>query len=97
VQTQEWQATFRANLHNGAYTDTISSITSSSACLAFQYFQERWSFRRHYHFDRPSSLMDQIQSKRFVYSFFERFGTFYNGRLNEFRTRTSYRPRQRSH
>src|SRR5713226_7902365 len=30
LQTQEWQTTFRANFHNGAYTDDISSTTSFS-------------------------------------------------------------------
>jgi hypothetical protein len=32
------------------------------------------------------------QDKRFTYSFFERFGGYYDGTLNEFRVRATYRP-----
>jgi len=93
LQTQEWQTTFRANFHNGAYTDDdlfdnfIQRLNSP-----FNIFKSVVIPPGLYHFDRHQFTYGSDKSKRFVYSFFERFGTFYNGRLNEFRTRTSYRP-----
>ena len=93
LQTQEWQTTFRANFHNGAYTDDdlfdnfIQRLSSP-----FNIFKNVIIPPGLYHFDRHQFTYGSDRSKRFVYSFFERFGTFYNGRLNEFRTRTSYRP-----
>src|SRR2546425_1164206 len=93
LQTQEWQTTFRANFHNGAYTDDdpfdsfIQRLSSP-----FNIFKKVVIPPGLYHFDRHQFTYGSDRSKRFVYSFFERFGTFYNGRLNEFRTRTSFRP-----
>jgi hypothetical protein len=93
LQTQEWQTTFRANFHNGAYTDDdlfdnfIQRLNSP-----FNIFKNVVIPPGVYHFDRHQFTYGSDQSKRFVYSFFERFGSFYNGRLNEFRTRTSFRP-----
>lgn len=93
LQTQEWQTTFRANFHNGAYTDNdlfdnfIQRLSSP-----FNIFRNVVIPQGIYHFDRHQFTYGSDRSKRFVYSFFERFGTFYNARLNEFRTRTSYRP-----
>lgn len=93
LQTQEWQTTFRANFHNGAYTDDdlfdnfIQRLSSP-----FNIFKNVVIPPGLYHFDRHQFTYGSDRSKRFIYSFFERFGTFYNGRLNEFRTRTSYRP-----
>src|SRR5216683_2623189 len=93
LQTQEWQTTFRANFHNGAYTDDdlfdnfIQRLNSP-----FNIFKNVVIPPGLYHFDRHQFTYGSDRSKRFVYSFFERFGTFYNGRLNEFRTRASYRP-----
>jgi len=45
-----------------------------------------------YHFDRHQLTYGSDTSKRFVYRFFERFGTYYNGTLNEFRIRGTYHP-----
>jgi Domain of unknown function (DUF5916)/Carbohydrate family 9 binding domain-like len=93
LQTQEWQTTFRADFHNGAYTDDdlfdnfIQRLSSP-----FNIFKNVIIPPGLYHFDRHQFTYGSDKSKRFIYSFFERFGTFYNGRLNEFRTRTSYRP-----
>ncbi|HXI91993.1 MAG TPA: DUF5916 domain-containing protein [Blastocatellia bacterium] len=93
LQTQEWQTTFRANFHNGAYTDDdlfdnfIQRLSSP-----FNIFKNVFIPAGIYHFDRHQFTYGSDRSKRFFYSFFERFGTFYNGRLNEFRVRTSYRP-----
>jgi hypothetical protein len=93
LQTQEWQTTFRANFHNGAYTDDdLFDNFIQRLSAPFNIFKNVIIPPGLYHFDRHQFTYGSDQSKRFVYSFFERFGTFYNGRLNEFRTRTGYRP-----
>jgi hypothetical protein len=93
LQTQEWQTTFRALFHNGAYTDDdLFDNFIQRLNEPFNVFKNVVIPAGLYHFDRHQFTYGSDQSKRFVYSFFERFGTYYNGRLNEFRTRTSYRP-----
>jgi len=93
LQTQEWQTTFRANFHNGAYTDDDLFDNFIQRLLSpFNIFKNVVIPAGIYHFDRHQFTYGSDLSKRFVYSFFERFGTFYNGTLNEFRVRTSYRP-----
>ena len=93
LQTQEWQTTFRANFHNGAYTDDdLFDDFIQRLNEPFNIFKDVVIPAGIYHFDRHQFTYGSDRSKRFVYSFFERFGTYYDGRLNEFRTRTSYRP-----
>src|SRR6266700_4006127 len=93
LQTQEWQTTFRANFHNGAYTDDdLFDNFIQRLSAPFNIFKNVIIPAGIYHFDRHQFTYGSDRSKRFFYSFFERFGTFYNGTLNEFRTRTSYRP-----
>jgi len=93
LQTQEWQTTFRANFHNGAYTDDdffdnfIQRLNSP-----FNVFKNVFIPAGLYHFDRHQVTYGSDLSKRFVYGFFERFGSYYNGHLNEFRVRGSYHP-----
>jgi hypothetical protein len=93
LQTQEWQTTFRALFHNGAYTDDdlfdnfIQRLTSP-----FNIFKNVFIPAGIYHFDRHQFTYGSDRSKRVFYSFFERFGTYYNGRLNEFRVRVTYHP-----
>jgi hypothetical protein len=93
LQTQEWQTTFRANFHNGAYTDDdlfdnfIQRLTTP-----FNIFGNVIIPPGVYHFDRHQFTYGSDPSKRFFYSFFERFGTYYDGTLNEFRVRSNYRP-----
>jgi hypothetical protein len=91
LQTQEWQTTFRALFHNGAYTDDdlfdnfIQRLTTP-----FNIFGNVFIPAGLYHFDRHQFTWGSNTSKPFVYSFFERFGTYYNGTLNEFRVRGTY-------
>lgn len=93
LQTQEWQTTFRANFHNGAYTDDdLFDNFIQRLNEPFNIFKNVVIPAGIYHFDRHQFTYGSDQSKRFVYRFFERFGTYYNGRLNEFRTRVNYRP-----
>jgi len=91
LQTQEWQATFRALFHNGAYTDDdlfdnfIQRLTKP-----FNIFQNVIIPVGLYHFDRHQLTWGSDTSKPFVYAISERFGTYYNGTLNELRFRGTY-------
>ena len=93
LQTQEWQTTFRANFHNGAYTDNdffdnfIQRLNEP-----FNIFKNVVIPAGIYHFDRHQFTYGTDASKPLRVRLFERFGTYYNGRLNEFRTRVNYRP-----
>ena len=96
LQTQEWQATFRAPFHNGAYTDddiTDNFIQRLSA--PFNLFKNVFIPAGLYHFARHQITYGSDLSKRFVYSFNERFGTYYNGTLNELTVRQRYHPNPR--
>src|SRR5258707_745982 len=48
-----------------------------------------------YRWTRHQLTYGTAQDRRWVLHFFERFGTYYNGRLNEVRIRASYRPSKR--
>jgi hypothetical protein len=96
LETQEWQTTFRANFHNGAYTDDdLFDNFIQRLDEPFNIFKNVVIPAGVYHFDRHQFTYGSDESKRFVYRFFERFGTYYNGTLNEFRIRTNYRPTAR--
>jgi hypothetical protein len=45
-----------------------------------------------YQFTRHQLTYGSAKNKRFTYSFFERFGGYYGGSLNEFRVQANYRP-----
>jgi len=44
-----------------------------------------------YHFTRHQLTYGSGKDRRFTYNFFERFGGYYGGRLNEFRVQGNYR------
>ena len=97
LQTQEWQTTFRANFHNGSYTDDdLFDNFIQRLNTPFNIFRNVLLPAGVYHFDRHQLTYGSDQSKRFVYGFFERFGTYYNGHLNEFRIRANYHPTPRA-
>jgi hypothetical protein len=93
LQTQEWQTTFRALFHNGAYTDDdLADNFIQRLTTPFNIFKNVFIPVGLYHFDRHQFTYGSNASKRFVATFFERFGTYYNGDLNEFRVRGKYHP-----
>jgi Domain of unknown function (DUF5916)/Carbohydrate family 9 binding domain-like len=93
LQTQEWQTTFRANFHNGAYTDDdLFDNFIQRLNEPFNIFKNVFIPAGIYHFDRHQVTYGTDASKPLRVRFFERFGTYYNGKLNEFRTRVNYRP-----
>jgi hypothetical protein len=91
LQTQEWQTTFRALFHNGAYTDDdLVDNFIQRLNTPFNIFGNVFIPAGLYHFDRHQFTWGSNTSKPFVYTFFERFGTYYNGTLNELRVHGTY-------
>jgi hypothetical protein len=93
AQTQEWQATYRAEFNNGAYTDDdiVDVFTQRITTPLFIYKNVSIPIGL-YHFTRHQLTYGSAKEKRFTYNFFERFGGYYAGTLNEFRMRANYRP-----
>jgi uncharacterized protein DUF5916 len=93
VSTQEWQNTFRAEFHNGAYTDDdIVDVFSQRITEPFHIYKNVFIPVGVYNFTRHQLTYGSGQDRRFTYNFFERFGGYYSGTLNEFRVRVNYRP-----
>jgi len=93
VSTQEWQNTFRAEFHNGAYTDDdIVDVFTQRITTPFHIYKNVFIPNGLYHFARHQLTYGSGQDRKFTYNFFERFGGYYGGTLNEFRIRANYRP-----
>ncbi len=96
VSTQEWQGTFRADFNNGGYTDDdIADVFTQRITTPFHIYKSVFIPNGLYHFARHQLTYGSAQDQRFTYNFFERFGGYYGGTLNEFRVRTNYRPTAR--
>ena len=93
VSTQEWQGTFRAELNNGGYTDDdIADVFTQRITTPLHIYKSVFIPNGLYHFSRHQLTYGSAQDRRFTYNFFERFGGYYGGTLNEFRVRGNYRP-----
>src|SRR6266481_3446485 len=93
VQTQEWQGTFRAEFNNGGYTDDdIADVFTQRITTPFHIYKNVFIPNGLYHFARHQLTYGSGQDRRFTYNFFERFGGYYGGTLNEFRVLADYRP-----
>ena len=93
VQTQEWQGTFRADFNNGAYTDDdIADVFTQRITTPLHIYKDVFIPNGLYHFARHQLTYGSGKERRFTYNFFERFGGYYGGTLNEFRVRANYRP-----
>ena len=93
VQTQEWQGTFRAEFNNGAYTDNdIADVFTQRITTPLHIYKDVFIPNGLYHFARHQLTYGSGQDRRFTFNFFERFGGYYGGTLNEFRVRANYRP-----
>jgi hypothetical protein len=96
VQTQEWQTTFRADFHNGSYTDDdIVDVFTQRLTTPFNIYKNVFIPTGVYNWVRHQLTYGTAQDRRWDLRFFERFGSYYNGRLNEVRIRGSYRPNER--
>jgi hypothetical protein len=93
VSTQEWQGTFRGELNNGGYTDDdIADVFTQRITTPLHIYKSVFIPNGLYHFARHQLTCGSGQDRRFTYNFFERFGGYYGGTLNEFRVRADYRP-----
>jgi len=93
VSTQEWQNTFRADFNNGAYTDDdLVDVFTQRITSPFHIYKNVFIPNGFYHFTRHQFTYGSGQDRRFTYNFFERFGGYYGGTLNEFRAQANYRP-----
>jgi len=96
LQNQEWQATFRAEFNNGAYTDDdIVDVFTQRLTQPFNIYGNVVIPPGLYHFTRHQLTYGSRQDRRFTFNLFERFGTYFDGHLNELRVRTNYRPNPR--
>ena len=96
LQTQEWQATFRALFNNGSYTDDdIVNVFTQLITAPFNIYKSVVIPSGLYHFSRTQFTYGSGLDRRFTYNLFERFGTYYNGHLNEASVRFNYRPNAR--
>lgn len=96
VQTQEWQTTFRGEFHNGSYTDDdIVDVFAQRLTTPFNIYKNVNIPVGVYNWTRHQLTYGSPQDRLLTVQFFERFGSYYNGRLNEFRVRTTYRANQR--
>jgi hypothetical protein len=96
LQTQEWQGTFRIDFHNGAYSDDdLVDIFVQRLVTPFNIYKNVFIPAGEYHWDRHQFTYGSSQNRRLTVNFFERFGSFYNGHLNEARIHWTYRPNER--
>jgi len=96
LQTQEWQNTFRAEFNNGSYTDDdIVDVFAQRLSEPFNIYQNLFIPIGVYNWTRHQLTYGSSKEKRATVSFYERFGGYYNGRLNEARVRASYRANAR--
>jgi hypothetical protein len=96
LQTQEWQGTFRIDFHNGAYSDDdLVDIFIQRLVIPFNIYKNVFIPAGEYHWDRHQFTYGSSQNRRLMVNLFERFGTYYNGSLNEARVRATYRANER--
>jgi hypothetical protein len=96
LQTQEWQNTFRLEMNNGSYSDDdIVDVFTQSLVTPFNIYKNVSIPVGEYHWTRHQLTYGSPQDRRLTLNFFERFGTYYNGHLNEARVRATYRPSER--
>ncbi len=96
LQTQEWQGTFRIEFNNGSYSDDdIVDVFTQRLITPFNIYKNVFIPVGEYHWTRHQFTYGSPQDRRLVVNFFERFGTYYNGHLNEVRVRITYRVNER--
>jgi hypothetical protein len=96
LQTQEWQGTFRVEFHNGSYSDDdIVDVFTQRLTQPFNIYRNVYIPVGTYHWARHQLTYGTPLNRRFTMRFFERFGSYYNGNLNEARLRWTYRASER--
>src|SRR6267154_674960 len=96
LQTQEWQNTLRVEFNNGSYTDDdIVDVFTQRLLTPFNIYKNVSIPAGEYHWTRHQLTYGSPQDRRFMVNFYERFGSYYNGTLNEARVRATYRANER--
>src|SRR6266705_2491617 len=96
LQTQEWQNTFRIDFNNGSYSDDdIVDVFTQRLIIPFNLYKNVSIPVGEYHWTRHQLTYGSPQDRRLTLNFYERFGSYYNGHLNEARARATYRANER--
>ena len=96
LQSQEWQGTFRAEFNNGAYTDDdILDVFTQRLTTPFNIYKNVSIPAGEYHWVRHQITYGSPQDRRLTVRLFERFGGYYDGKLNEARIRGTWRAGER--
>jgi len=96
LQTQEWQNTFRVEFNNGSYSDDdIVDVFTQRLLTPFNIYKRVSIPAGEYHWTRHQLTYGSPQDRRWMVNLYERFGTYYDGNLNETRVRASYRRSER--
>jgi hypothetical protein len=96
LQTQEWQNTFRIEFNNSSYSDDdIVDVFTQRLITPFNIYKNIFIPVGEYHWTRHQLTYGSPQDRRLMVSFYERFGTYYDGHLNEARVRATYRANER--
>lgn len=96
LQTLEWQGTFRAEFQNGSYTDDdIVDALEQRITAPFNIYKNVVIPIGFYHWQRHQLTYGSPLDRRWTVRLFERFGSYYNGHLNEARIRATYRANER--
>jgi hypothetical protein len=96
LQTQEWQNTFRIEFNNGSYSDDdIVDVFTQRLLTPFNIYKNVSIPVGEYHWTRHQLTYGSPQDRRLMVNFYERFGSYYNGHLNEARVRATYRANER--
>ena len=92
LQSQEWQATFRALFNNGSYTDDdIVDNFVQRITTPFNLYKNIYIPVGYYRWTRHQLSYGSPEDRRLTWNVLERFGGYYNGHLNEARVRGTYR------
>ncbi len=96
LQTREWQGTARIEFNNGSYSDNdIADVITQRLSEPFNVYKKVFIPAGEYHWSRHQLTYGSPQDRRLTVRFFERFGTYYSGHLNEARVRATYRANER--
>jgi hypothetical protein len=96
VQTQEWLNTFRIEFHNGSFTDDdIVDVFAQRLTTPFNIYKNVNIPVGVYNWTRHQIEYGTPKDRRLTAVFFERPGGYYNGSLNAFGARSTYRANAR--
>jgi hypothetical protein len=96
LQTQEWQGTIRIEFNNGSYSDDdFVDVFTQRLTAPFNVYKNVFIPVGEYHWTRHQYTYSSPKDRRLMVNLFERFGSYYNGRLNELRLGSTYRANER--